>query len=408
MRLATLLFVVMFAIGIQFAAHADQVITRDSVTHFVNIRRMPTASSQAIGRLEPGQRLAYVESAPNWHKVRLSDGQEGFVFKANTLVVPDAINLSSAAMPFAVHFLDVGTGDSAIIDMGDREIVIDGGDSATVLAQYAEDTGIISGPIELVVVTHGDTDHWRGLNRLLGFDKKGSDTVPSVLEFWDAGYDRDCNPTGDPGRLGYQRFIGNMRSVVPASKFLRPLSDHHASAVVTDTLEPFELPSLPGVRFTVLHTDANPTQGDCSYKINNASIVLMIEIGGIKFLFTGDANGKERDEGSPGTPGHVEEKLLALEDRHPGTLRANVLKVPHHGSETASTQAFIDKVNPAFAVISASTKHHLPRDSVIERYENTDAILLRTDQHHENNTDHIVCLTSDGALDCNFVSVLNE
>ena len=63
-------------------------------------------------------------------------------------------------------------------------------------------------------------------------------------------------------------------------------------------------------------------------------------------MFTGDANGKERNEASPGTPGHVEAALLAVEATHPGTLAADVLKAPHHGSETASTQAFIDAVDP--------------------------------------------------------------
>ena len=104
-----------------------------------------------------------------------------------------------------------------------------------------------------------------------------------------------------------------MRATVPSSAFLRPLEDHKTSATVSGTPEPFSVPSLPGVTFTLLSTDKNPTEGSCSYKINNASIVLMVEIDGIKFLFTGDANGKERKEASPGTPGHVEEKLLAIE-----------------------------------------------------------------------------------------------
>jgi beta-lactamase superfamily II metal-dependent hydrolase len=82
---------------------------------------------------------------------------------------------------------------------------------------------------------------------------------------------------------------------------------------------------------------------------------------GSRFLFTGDANGKERNEQGPGTPGHVELQLLNLEAGNPGTLKADVTKVPHHGSETANTQQFINAVNPRFVVISASNIHHLPR-----------------------------------------------
>jgi glyoxylase-like metal-dependent hydrolase (beta-lactamase superfamily II) len=63
----------------------------------------------------------------------------------------------------------VGTGDSAIIDIGDKEIVIDGGLTTKVLSDYVARTGIIDGPIELLVLTHADSDHWTGLRRLLGF-----------------------------------------------------------------------------------------------------------------------------------------------------------------------------------------------------------------------------------------------
>jgi beta-lactamase superfamily II metal-dependent hydrolase len=137
--------------------------------------------------------------------------------------------------------------------------------------------------------------------------------------------------------------------------------------------------------------------------------VLKIEIGGFKFLFTGDENGKERNENSPGTPGHVEAKLLAFEKTHPGSLKADVLKVPHHGSETASTQEFINAVNPDFAIISASTKHHLPKATTVARYENNQRVILRTDDHTELDMDHIVCFKdADGRLDCNFESVLEQ
>ena len=166
-----------------------------------------------------------------------------------------------------------------------------------------------------------------------------------------------------------------------------------------------------GRSWTCVHTDSTPeaSNGDCSYRINNASIVLMVEIHGFRFLFTGDANRKERNESSPGTPGHIEAELLALEQTHAGTLRADVLKVPHHGSETASTQAFINAVAPRFAIISASTKHHLPRETVVERYVHGSRVILRTDQNSANDTDHITCFVdSAGELDCNYEQVLIE
>ena len=309
-----------------------------------------------------------------------------------------------AASPFVVHFLDVGTGDSAIIDIGEQEAIIDGGDSVRVLTDYVKTRGIVDGPIELVVVTHGDSDHWKGLNRLLGFDGKNANP-PRVIEFWEPGHDRDCRKL-----QSYENFIEDV-SALPGVIFRRPLENTHAPAVATGQPEIVVVPGLTDVSFTVLHTDSTPpaSNGDCSYRINNASIVLMAEIFGHRFLFTGDANGKERAEASPGTPGHIEKLLLDLEAAVPGTLRADVIKVPHHGSETASTQAFIDAVDPGLVIISASTRHHLPRETVVSRYDNGQRVILRTDVFRPNDTDHLLCFQNGfGELDCNFEEVLAE
>ena len=269
-------------------AYADVVMPNDRVTNAVNIRATP--SGDTVGKLRPGEHLEYLDSVPRWHKVRLPNDSEGFVSKAWTVVAPNPVDVSLAS-PFAIHFVDVGTGDATIIDMGDKEIIIDGGDSIRVLSEYIKRTGIIDGAIELVVVTHGDTDHWNGLRRALGFDGV-EDDVPGVLEFWDAGYDRDCNGTGNNARKNYLKFVDAVKALVPASKFRRPLQDHFTPSTISNQLDPIRLNSLPGVTFTVLSTDASPDTGSCSYKINNASIVLMIEIQGIRFMFTGDANGK--------------------------------------------------------------------------------------------------------------------
>jgi beta-lactamase superfamily II metal-dependent hydrolase len=391
------------------AALADIVVTRDTVKNFVNIRQLADGDSDSIGKLRPGDRVPHVRSVTGWHVIEMPGGSDGFVPKRWTEVLPDPVDLSQNVV---VHFLDVGTGDSAIIDMADREIVIDGGDSIAVLNRYARRTDLIQDPIELVVVTHGDTDHWKGLTRLVGFDGTEDDPF-SVSEYWDRGYNRDCNAATQGGRVNYLKFVENMDNAIPAARFHRPLADSHPPVSAGATPQALTLDSLPGVEITVLHTDENPTEGSCSYKINNASIVLMIDIEGFRFLFTGDANGKERAEPSPVTPGHVEAKLLDLEAAHTGLLSADVLKVPHHGSETASTQQFIDIVDPDFAIISASTKHHLPKSTVVARYDDGQRVILRTDNNHENDTDHILCVISsvsdtENELDCNFEDVFNQ
>ena len=267
----------------------------------MHVRAEATSDSPSLLLLRPGQSLDHDGSVPRRHRVVLKGGGVGFVSNSWTELVPDP---ATTATGFAVHFLDVGIGDSAIIGMGDREIVIDGGDSTRPLGEYVGDSKGIDPPIELVVVIHGDTDHWKGLTRLLGFDDM-VDEPPAVQEFWDPGYDRNCDPPDQPPRQKYLRFIDDMRKIVPERGFRRLLEKRHTPAVVSGTPEPFTVTSLPGITFALLYSDSTPETGDCPYLINNASIVLMVEVGGVRLFFTGDANGKEREPSSSSVPGLV-------------------------------------------------------------------------------------------------------
>lgn len=376
-------------------ASAATVTPKPEVTNHVNIRELPsTTDSDTIGTLQPGQSLPHLESIPYWYEVQLPDGRSGFVSKRWTTL----LTTSPEDQPFTVHVLDVGIGDSIIIDHGDNEIIIDGGNPKSDLYNYIQAADIIDGPIELGIVTHADSDHWKGFVRLLGFEDNPVSNPYQLTEFWEPGYDRDCRQLDS-----FDNFISQVQNHVANVHYKRPLAQYHIPAVVSGTPQPFTLPHLPGIEFTLLHADSAPTGGDCAYKINNASIVFKMIIGGVSFLFTGDANGKERDNAPSLAPGHVEQKLLALEAAHPGILKADVLKVPHHGSETASTQRFIDAVNPDYVLISASTNHNLPRPTVLDRYTSQSRIILRTDVDRARGNDHILCTKSTGqALNCNY------
>ena len=254
-------------------SQADVIVPAARVVNSVNVREAPTTASALIGQLPKGQQAALLLDVPSWYKIRLANGTEGFVSKAWTNRVATAPITPAAAtgdIPFTIHFLDVGTGDSAIVDIGDSEIIIDGGNSPTVLRNYINERNIIDGPVELVVVTHGDTDHWKGLNRLMNFDGNGPNP-PKVLEFWEPGYNRDCNPPSDGGRQSYLAFINRFQTL-SGVLFQRPLEQFHPPALQTGQPQPFTVAALPGVVFTVLHSAANPQSDntECSYLINNA------------------------------------------------------------------------------------------------------------------------------------------
>jgi beta-lactamase superfamily II metal-dependent hydrolase len=196
---------------------------------------------------------------------------------------------------------------------------------------------------------------------------------------------------------------------IPGIVFRRPLEDFHRPATESKLLSPITIAGTPDATVTILHSDSTAEGSSCAHQINNSSIVLLVEIEGVRLLFMGDAGGKELDDAGDVAPRDVEAKLLELEESNPGVLKADILKVSHHGSESAGTEAFIAKVDPLFVILSASMRHHLPKESVVERYRLNNRILLRTDEDPANDVDHIICSKpARGEVDCNYKQVLEE
>ncbi len=110
---------------------------------------------------------------------------------------------------------------------------------------------------------------------------------------------------------------------------------------------------------TVLYADNSDDD------INNRSVILMAEMSGKKFLFTGDAE-KQAEQ--------------ALIDSGVN-FDCDVLKVGHHGSNTSSSDEFLNKATPSFAAISVGDNNSYghPSSSVIKRLEDLDVQVLRTD-----------------------------
>ena len=99
---------------------------------------------------------------------------------------------------------------------------------------------------------------------------------------------------------------------------------------------------------------------------NNASLVLRLSYGTLDLLFTGDIEA----EG--------EHALLSA----PGTLASEILKVPHHGSRTSSTEEFVKTVAPQVAIASLGyhNRFAFPASEVVQRYAEQGTRFLRTDQ----------------------------
>lgn len=111
-----------------------------------------------------------------------------------------------------------------------------------------------------------------------------------------------------------------------------------------------------------------PNEAPAEKSANNNSLVLRLADGRDHFLLTGDIEKQ------------AEEQLVAEQAQEP--LAADFLKVPHHGSKTSSTEAFLQAVEPHFAVVSVGESNAFghPAPEIVERYQRDGVRLLRTDR----------------------------
>jgi len=216
-----------------------------------------------------------------------------------------------------VHFIDVGQGDSILIDLGDTEVLIDGGDKSPGVVTYISD--YIDGSLEVMVATHPHADHIGGLIAVL-------DTF-EVEEIWHNG-DSSTSQT-------YTQFMNRVNSEGAEVHIAR----------LHDTIQ------AGGLSLYVHHP------ADLSDTTNNNSIVLHLAYGIIDFLFTGDA--EQEAEG----------RMMILSSiRLPDV---EILKVGHHGSATSTSPGFLTAVSPDIVVISVGADNTFghPSDEVMERLE---------------------------------------
>lgn len=256
-----------------------------------------------------------------------------FLFFSNILAWLAVYDLSQAAS-LAVVFFDVGQGDSIFIETPEgNRILIDGGPDSKVLEKLAENSPFWDKTIDLMILTHPDSDHLVGLLEVLENYK-----VENVL--W----------TGVMAETADFRKWENLIEQENAGTYLARAGQKIiiGRQAILKVLYPFE--DLAG----------------CSVKdINNTSIVLKLDFSEISFLLVGDA-GKS-----------AEKELMGREI----DMNADVLKVGHHGSRTATSEEFVRGVLPETAVISVgeSNKYNHPHPETLELLQKYGISIFRTD-----------------------------
>lgn len=244
--------------------------------------------------------------------------------------VSEPADHAMAQYPVTVQFLDVGKADSILISCEGKFMLVDSGDVAITpqVTEYLLRRGIDR--LDYVVGTHADNDHIGGMAEVLSRFEIGRFQMPAVQE-----------------------------EILPDTPSYRELTAVcRENGIRVEHPSPGDEWTLGGMKIRVLA----PLQEYSD--VNNTSLVLKLTYGKVSFLLTGDAE-QESEEAM----------LFSQED-----LSADVLKVGHHGSETSTTQPFLEAVKPRYAVVSVGEdRNNLPKDSVLDRLESIGAQIYRTD-----------------------------
>ncbi|WP_426273483.1 ComEC/Rec2 family competence protein [Exiguobacterium sp. R-17] len=228
-----------------------------------------------------------------------------------------------------VYGFDVGQGDSTFIRTKEDAILIDGGNNGKGedVVRYLQKLGVKR--LTAVIATHPDADHIGGLDTVLDAFPVDSVYAPRVTHTTET----------------YRDFL---------------LAVKREGVTIKSVKAGLKIPS-EAARFTFLAPLTDGTQD-----LNSWSAVLRVEHGQDRFLFMGDA------------PIRTEQQLLESN----ADVRADVLKLGHHGADTSSSLPFLQAVSPKRALISAGkdNAYRHPRPSVLQELKAERITIDRTDQ----------------------------
>lgn len=227
-----------------------------------------------------------------------------------------------------VHFIDVGQGDAILIQQGESNMLIDAGDNryGEVIVNYLRKHKVKR--LDYVIGTHPHADHIGGLDNVINTFEVGKIIMPKVshntrtyedvlLAIKNKGLKITTPKVGDKYQLGEAEFT-----------IIAPSSEKYSN-------------------------------------LNDYSVSIRLDFVNNSFIFTGDAEERsEREMLQTGIP-----------------LRADVLKVSHHGSSSSTTDEFLKAVNPSVAIIQvgANNRYGHPHREILDKLAHIK--VYRTDLH---------------------------
>ena len=227
---------------------------------------------------------------------------------------------------FSIHFIDVGQADAALIECDGHYMLIDGGNKADSNVIYSVLKKADVKKLDIVVGTHAHEDHIGGL--------------PGAFQY--ASADITLCPVKNYESNAFKDFV--------------KYADQKGGGITVPKVG--NTYSLGSATVTILGVNGGSDT-------NDTSIVMRIDYGKTSFVFTGDA---ERA---------AEQAILNSNTN----LKATVLKVGHHGSDTSTTYPFLREIMPDYAVISVGKDNAYghPTDDTLSRLRDADVKVFRTD-----------------------------
>ena len=280
------------------------------------------------------------------------------------------------------HFIDVGQGDGMWLQLptGDPgnplDLIVDTGDgpsyptddtpdAGTIMGDYLENHGMPAGTIiEWLMITHGDSDHFGGTSTLMSrFPIRG---------FMGSGYTATTNSWPEV-RLEIQSKVEAVGGLFASPMIPSVLVSSFGARVeeLSNTL--VEVQVFWGY-------DSLPSTVDD--KSNNSGLVIKVTSNGKSLLLTGDI-----DE-------DVEAGLVKMNNAGTIDLTSHVLKVPHHGSDSSSSEIFLNAVfdgvpeGERFAVIQSGRRRFGPNSVTLPREEIVDRLIAKVGEGHLLSTVH--------------------
>ncbi len=242
----------------------------------------------------------------------------------------DYLKVVTTDNTLVVHFIDVGQADCMLLQQGNYSMIIDAGNDndSTKVIEYIQKQGISK--LDYVMGTHVHEDHIGSLD--------------SVIDTYDV--DKIFFPKQTSTTKTFENFLTSVKN-----KGMKIYSPNVG-----------EVFKLGEATFEIMAPNSS------SYDdANNYSIVIKLKYGDTSFLLAADSEIISEIE-----------MLNAKLD-----LKADVLKLGHHASDSSTSQEFLDEVNPKYAVITVGkyNRYGFPKKSVMDRLKKANITIYRTDKH---------------------------